>query len=152
MKHSLLFVLCVLVISLVSCRLTTENEGLSSDMVITKIDPDATVDEHAILTFDEPVFDFGTLSQGERVDHTFTFENTGDAPLLITAIKPSCGCTLPKQWPKDPIAPGEGGDIVVEFNSDRKSGKQNKSINIVCNGLPQTVVLYLKGEVIAPDL
>ena len=148
MKH--LLIALILASTFSACRLTTENEGLSSEMVITKTDRD-DVRSHAILTFEKQVFDFGIISQGERLKHTFEFENTGEAPLLITAVKPSCGCTLPKKWPKEPIESGKKGVIEVEFNSDGKSGTQHRSINIVSNGVPQTVVLYLQGTVIAPD-
>jgi len=147
MRVAICFLLSVFLFS--ACQLTTENEGLSADMVINKQDP-VEDGKHAILTFDEQIFKFGTISQGEQLEHTFNFENTGETPLLITAVKPSCGCTLPKEWPKHPIAPGEEGKIEIQFDSNRKSGKQNRSINIVSNAIPQTTILYLEGEVIAP--
>jgi hypothetical protein len=119
-------------------------------MVINKSDPDETK-EHAIMTFDEPTFKFGTITQGERRPHTFTFENKGDAPLIIASVKPSCGCTVTKDWPKEPILPGEKGEIAIEFNSEKKKGHVSKGVTILTNGIPKTIILNIEGTVIAPD-
>ncbi len=104
----------------------------------------------AAIEFAEEVFDFGAITQGEKVTHTFTFKNTGEAELVIVSAKGSCGCTVPK-WPKEPIPVGGEGVIDVVFNSDGKKGVQNKKVSIVANTNPSTSVLVLKGEVIAPD-
>ena len=60
------------------------------------------------------VWDFGTIQQGDTPEFTFTFRNTGNEPMIIANAKGSCGCTVP-QWPKEPIAPGEIGEINVKF-------------------------------------
>ena len=101
------------------------------------------------FTFESEVHDFGTIVQGEKVAYAFKFKNTGKADLIITSAKGSCGCTVP-EWPQDPVAPGEEGVIDVVFNSDGKSGQQNKKVTIVANTVPNTKVLAINGTVEVP--
>lgn len=101
------------------------------------------------LVFDHTQYEFGTIKQGEKVTHLFTFTNKGNAPLIISSAKPSCGCTVPS-WPKEPIMPGESGEIKAVFNSTHKSGRQNKSIRVFTNMGEQASTVFLKGEVIVP--
>ncbi len=101
------------------------------------------------LEFEETTFDFGTVKQGEKVTHIFKFRNTGDEPLIISNAKATCGCTVPR-WPKEPIAPGEGGEIEVAFDTKGKSNKQNKKITITANTNPPQSFVYLKGVIEAP--
>lgn len=99
------------------------------------------------MQFDAERFDFGMLTEGERVSHMFYFKNTGKRPLIISAAEGSCGCTVP-EYPKDPIAPGESGVIKVTFNSERKQGKQEKTITIVTNCEPSTRLLRIYADII----
>lgn len=87
----------------------------------------------AVISWEKPAFDFGDIIQGEKVMHTFKFVNTGTEPLIITNIEVTCGCTIPKGWPRDPILPGNKGEIEVQFNSSGKFGKQNKVVTVVSN-------------------
>ena len=87
----------------------------------------------AIITWEKATYDFGEIFQGDKVEHTFRFTNAGDQDLLITNVQVSCGCTTPKGWPRDPVPPGEGGELTVAFNSAGKMGKQNKVITITSN-------------------
>lgn len=84
------------------------------------------------MTFEEDKHDFGDINQGDKVEHVFEFENTGNEPLIITNVQTTCGCTAP-EWPRDPVAPGQTGKIKVVFNSAGKLGRQNKVITIVSN-------------------
>lgn len=86
------------------------------------------------ITFEEKVFDFGDIYQGDQVKHLFTFENSGDAPLIITNVQTTCGCTA-TDWPRDPIPPGNSGSLTVKFNSTGKMGRQNKIVTIVSNAV-----------------
>jgi hypothetical protein len=101
------------------------------------------------FTFEKEVHDFGTIVQGEKVAYSFKFKNTGKGDLIITSAKGSCGCTIP-EWPQEPIAPGAEGVIDVVFNSDGKSGQQNKKVTIVANTVPNTKVLAINGMVEVP--
>ena len=98
------------------------------------------------IEFEENEFDWGTITQGEKVSYVFKFTNTGNEPLLIKKAKGSCGCTVP-QWPKAPIAPGEQGEISVVFNSKGKMGKQSKRVTITANTDPGQTFLTVKGEI-----
>ncbi|HMI68149.1 MAG TPA: DUF1573 domain-containing protein [Cyclobacteriaceae bacterium] len=86
-----------------------------------------------ILTWEKSTHDFGDIQQGDKVETTYRFTNTGTEPLLITNVTVTCGCTVPKGWPRDPIVAGGKGEIVVAFNSLGKMGKQNKVVTIVSN-------------------
>jgi len=92
------------------------------------------------------VWDFGTIQQGESPEFTFKFKNTGNEPMIISNAKGSCGCTVP-QWPKEPIAPGETGEINVKFNSKNKKGSQNKTVTLTANTTPPTTKLRVTGQI-----
>ena len=92
------------------------------------------------------VWDFGTIQQGDSPEFTFTFENTGNEPMIISNAKGSCGCTVP-QWPKEPIAPGQTGEISVKFNSKNKKGSQNKTVTLTANTTPPTTKLRVTGQI-----
>ncbi len=89
----------------------------------------------AVISWETQAFDFGDISQGDKVEHTFTLVNTGSEPLVITNVQVTCGCTTPKGWPRDPIAPGSKADITVAFNSTGKFGRQNKVVTLVSNAV-----------------
>jgi hypothetical protein len=88
--------------------------------------------------------------QGEVVEHVFKIRNEGNEDLIITSVKPSCGCTSPK-WTQKAIAPGEEGEIHVAFNTGGKMGPQKKSIAVYSNA-PKPLVLYLEGEVVTSSV
>jgi len=108
------------------------------------------VESTTSIEFAEEAFDFGTITQGEKVNHVFKFTNTGESDLVIVSAKGSCGCTVP-EWPKEPISPGESGDIQVIFSSEGKKGKQHKRVSIIANTEPATSVIAIKGEILTPD-
>ena len=83
-------------------------------------------------------------------NNDFILKNTGDADLIISAAKGSCGCTVP-EWPKNPIAKWEEAAIKVTFNSSGRSGKQNKTVTLVTNAIPNTKVITINGNVIVPQ-
>ena len=91
------------------------------------------VKDGPIITFEKKTHDFGDITQGDKVEHIFTFENTGTEPLVITNVEVTCGCTTPKGWPRDPILPGEKGELTVSFNTVGKIGRQNKPIVVISN-------------------
>lgn len=103
-----------------------------------------------VMSFNEEVYDFGTVTDGEKVEHTFKFTNTGKEPLIISNAKGSCGCTVPK-WPKAPIAPGATSEIVVQFDSKNKVGKRNQQVTITANTEPANTIIRLTGEVLAAN-
>ncbi|GAB3955673.1 hypothetical protein GCM10028805_43810 [Spirosoma harenae] len=99
------------------------------------------------ITFAEPgIYDFGTLTEGDTVEHVFTFTNTGEFPLIINNITASCGCTTP-EWPHEPVASGAKSSVRVRFNSRGKSGAQNKTVTIFANTEPSMTDLHFKAMV-----
>ena len=102
------------------------------------------------IQFDQPKYDFTSVVQGAVVNHTFKFKNVGTAPLIITNIQVSCGCTTP-EYPKDtPIAPGKTGTITAHFNSASKIGMQNKVLTIESNSVAGPASIALVGDVKEP--
>lgn len=98
------------------------------------------------IQYVQPVFDFGSIDEGEIVKHAYKFKNTGGEPLVISNCKGSCGCTVPT-WPKEPIPPGGEGEIKVEFNSKGKPGPQSKRVTVTANTTPTETFIEIKGEV-----
>jgi|GEM_PF-541134 len=98
------------------------------------------------ITFEESKYDFGSVVQGGTVDHVFKFKNTGTAPLVISNIGVSCGCTTP-EWTKEPVLPGKTGTIAAHFNSTGKIGMQNKVLTIESNAAAGSATVSLVGEV-----
>ena len=99
------------------------------------------------MSFTEETYDFGTVSEGDKVEHIYKFKNSGNEPLIISNAQGSCGCTVP-QWPKEPIAPGKTGEIKVVFDSKGKAGKQSKTVTITANTEPATTTINITGEVL----
>lgn len=100
-----------------------------------------------VITFTENSIDFGDLAQGDKVSHTFKLKNTGVAPLIISNVAATCGCTVPS-WPKEPIAPGQSAEIQVSFNSTGKVGKQNSIVRIYSNATEPIEKVSLISNVI----
>jgi hypothetical protein len=96
--------------------------------------------------FESTEYDFGTISEGEVIEKVFSFKNSGQAPLVISNVQASCGCTSP-EWTKTPVKPGEEGLIKVVFNSTNKSGVQSPTVSVTANTSPNVTRLRLKGTV-----
>ncbi len=100
----------------------------------------------AKIEFTKEVHDYGTVENGANGDCTFEFKNTGNAPLIISNAKGSCGCTVPA-WPKEPIAPGATSKITVKYDTKRP-GAINKSVTITSNAVnAPSKVIRIKGDV-----
>ncbi len=107
------------------------------------------------LTWDKATHDFGDIAQGDKVEYTYRFTNSGNESLIITNVTTQCGCTTPKGWPRDPVPPGGKGEIIAAFNSAGKFGKQHKVVTIVSNAVNlEGAQLILKVNVLekkSPD-
>jgi hypothetical protein len=138
----------LLSISVISCK-----ENATSKIDATNLETAKERDQiislgAAIIDFDKSEYDFGTITDGDVVEGTFTISNKGKTDLVITSAKATCGCTVPS-WPKEAIKPGESADLSFTFNSRGKTGKQSKSITLQTNTEKVTETLRITGMVLA---
>ncbi len=103
----------------------------------------------AKIEFKTEVIDYGTIEKGADGVRVFEFTNTGNAPLIISNVKSTCGCTVPKK-PKGPIMPGETGEIEVKYDTNRVNPIR-KTITVISNAERPTVALKIKGLVVDPS-
>jgi len=136
---SMLFLMSVL---LWSCTSNSE-----ADIEQRRTDFAEFIDNPTEMSFEEMEYDFGTVKEGDQVKHVFKFKNTGDQNLILINVKGSCGCTVPEDWPKHPIAPGETGEISVNFDSQGRVGNVKKSVRIEANTNPSLNIVNLVGIV-----
>jgi len=101
-----------------------------------------------VIKFEKESFDFGKIKQGDKVSYAYKFTNTGKSPLIIKSAIATCGCTTPEWKPKTPVLPGQGGVILVTFNSAGKTGLQDKQITVTANTNPAQSMVHLIGEVL----
>lgn len=129
----------LLLIFAVSCQPTNSEKSIDASAIET----DSNATEEPIMSFEKKTWDFGSIIDGEVVEHTFRFTNTGNKDLVISSASASCGCTIPN-WPKEPIAPGDKGEIKVKFNSSGKKDMVTKDITILANTNPVKTILQIK--------
>lgn len=103
-------------------------------------------DKVAKIEFKSDTVDYGTIEKGSNGVRVFKFTNTGDAPLIISKVSSSCGCTIPKK-PKGPILPGQTGEIEVKYDTNRVNPIR-KTITVISNAETPTVALKIKGLVV----
>lgn len=141
-----LFIIASLGVFLTACE--TKQQNLA-ELVHNPISAEGgNVEENAAkMTFEELEWDFGTIKQGEVVEHDFVFKNTGKADLVITNTKTSCGCTVP-DYPKDPVKVGSKGKISVKFDSAGKSGQVEKTVAILANTIPTETKIKIKTNIV----
>ena len=99
-----------------------------------------------VMEFGRTDHDFGTINEGDVVEYTYSFKNTGAAPLIIQGAQGSCGCTVP-DWTKDPIPVGGTGFVKAKFDSNGKPNIQNKTVTVTANTWPKQTVLRFKAMV-----
>ncbi len=149
--RNLIFPSVFLLLLVFSCS-NESNHSITTDIIHNPGSATSGTDTVNVpkMTFETDVFDFGTITQGEKVTHSFKFKNTGKADLVITSAQGSCGCTVPS-YPKNPIPPGGVERVEVSFDSNGKKGNQHKTVTIVSNTHPSTTVIAIKGNIIAPE-
>jgi hypothetical protein len=141
------FIASLVAITLASCSSATDRIKSTDD---SASGTEAMMDALPTIAFAEEFHDFGEVQEGEVVEHTFTFTNEGEGPLIISNAQGSCGCTVP-DWPRQPIAPGQKGQIKVSFNSTGRAGRQDKRVTLTTNAVPQSKVLNITSTVISKD-
>lgn len=101
------------------------------------------------IAWTETTLDFGKIEQGKPVTAEFEFKNPSMVPLIISSVRPTCGCTI-ADYPKEPVQPGKSGKIAVTYNA-ASSGFFQKSIVVTTNATEGNISLIIKGEVIAKN-
>jgi len=160
MKFNLV-VLAVLLALTTACKKETVNDkevlldttSVQRPEAVETASPTAQVPvdgKYPIMTFQKEEHDFGTIKQGDKVSTDFQFKNTGEADLIITSARGSCGCTVP-DYPKTPIKPGETGNIKVSFDSKGKRGKTSKTVTILCNTQGGNKILKINANIEVPQ-
>ena len=159
MKHC--FFIFSILISLVACKqreAEKKDNGLqevrldekvsNADIVRLPVSSDKPTDTVNIpkIQLEETFYDFGEVTEGDKVKHNFKFKNTGNTPLIITDVQTTCGCTVPN-WNRNPIQPNASDEITVQFNSEGKEGKMDKPITIIANTFPVRTEFKLMGSV-----
>ena len=108
----------------------------------------AMMAQQPVITFERTDHDFGKINEADgKVTTIFTFKNEGMEPLVLSNVRASCGCTTPK-WPREPIEPGQTGDITVTYNPNGRPGRFTKTVTITSNATEPTTRVTIKGEVI----
>lgn len=140
------FILSLIVIlGLVSCE--TKSDNLSTSLVNNPNSAEGiNVSNVPAIEFEKTEHDFGKILQGEQVSYTFKFKNVGNAPLIISSIEKTCGCTTPN-YSKEPIKPGENGKITVTYDSKGHKGFQNKRLVVKSNTNPSESIIRIKAQV-----
>ena len=127
------------------CLLLTGCDVRKKDKQASVKVPQEVKDPTTVQLIDS-IYDFGKVTEGEIVEFSYRFKNTGDKSLVVTNVSASCGCTVPEK-PEEPIKPGEIGFIKVKFNSANRPGEVHKTVTVTSNANPPFTELLLKGEV-----
>jgi hypothetical protein len=151
MKKQFLFILTA--VALFSCDVKRKDkiaDDSKTDSIknvqVKKMQDDAMNNTTTVQVIDS-VYNFGNITEGEKVEFSYRFKNTGTNPLVILEAHGSCGCTVPEK-PEKPILPGETGFLKVVFNSSGKRGHNEKDVTVSANTNPSFPILKLRGEVL----
>ena len=98
------------------------------------------------IALNENHFDFGKIKNGEKVQHVYEITNTGKNPLVISEVKPGCGCTAP-EFTKDPILPGKTGKVTLSFDSSSFHGLVNKEASIYANVEKAPIIVTFSADI-----
>lgn len=130
-----------------SCNNQREERTVASESIQWNENrEDATTDKIGKIEIAAPEFNFGTIKEGEKVEHVFTFKNVGNAPVILVQVSASCGCTTPN-YTREPVLPGKEGEIKVSFDSEGQTGMQQKIVTISSNAENRVTTVQLKGIV-----
>jgi hypothetical protein len=146
MKNLIVITLVVMGLSFTSCKEDATKKIKTENLEVAKERDSEIKMGGPRFKFDKTEHDFGTISEGDVVETVFAFTNVGKSELIITSAKGSCGCTVP-EWPKEPIMPGEAGEIKVKFNSYRKPNLQQKQITLRTNTEGGKEILKIRAQV-----
>lgn len=98
------------------------------------------------VALSESTFAFGKIKKGDKVEHIYEVTNTGETPLVISEVKPACGCTVP-DYTKDPILPGQKGQITLKFDSASFDGFVTKQAEVYANVEKAPIVIAFSADI-----
>jgi hypothetical protein len=134
-----------------SCGGDTNDGRLPTDLIQNPNSAEGTQNvKLPVFEFAKEFHDFGRVIQGEQVSFGFKFKNAGDAMMLISNVRSSCGCAV-ASFPDQPMKPGEEGVISVQFDSRGRRGSQVKTVTLMANTQPNTKQLTIQANVITPE-
>lgn len=162
-KSILIFALSIIATTTNSCKKNEKPEVLKEDSVILKDNPrktDANASAKAqedlvteakshpltTLALSENHFEFGKIKKGSKVNHVYEVTNTGTNPLIISQVKPGCGCTAP-EYTKEPILPGKNGKVTLSFDSSGFDGMVNKQAEIFANTEKTPILITFSADI-----
>lgn len=165
MKNLIKVLPLVAVLSLASCKKdqTADQLVVNEETTATATDsaalaPNSTIDgnENVVVNdaskplttvaLSESNFEFGKIKKGDHKEHTYEITNTGKNPLIISQVKPGCGCTVP-DYTKEPIMPGKKGMITLKFDSSNFDGMVNKQAEVYANVEKAPMVLTFSADI-----
>ena len=140
MKKYILFLLVTLTV--ISCDVRRKDK-IADDAASQKA---LALKDSTTVQIIDSAYNFGKVTDGDKVEYSYRFKNTGNKPLVIVEAHASCGCTVP-QKPEKPILPGEIGFIKIVFDSKGRVGNAHKTITVISNANPEFTALVLTGDV-----
>ncbi|WP_304343478.1 DUF1573 domain-containing protein [Chryseobacterium koreense] len=155
MKNLVKVLPLVAVLTLTGCKKDQKADQLIEDTNVVETPAVATQEELVkeaqsnpltTLALSESNFEFGKVKKGEHVQHVYEVTNTGKNPLIISQVKPGCGCTAP-DYTKDPILPGQKGSITLKFDSSNFDGLVNKQAEVFANVEKAPIVITFSADV-----
>lgn len=149
MKKIILGLSVLSLIAFTSCKEDASKKIEEANVTAAAV-RDANASNFPVIEFNETEHDFGDIEKGKKVETTFTYKNTGNAPLVVTDIKSSCGCTVPQDWSRDPLAPGDSGKFTVTYNGAGPN-KISKTITVTANTEKGMEVVKISAFVIDPN-
>lgn len=149
MKKLILSVFALSMFVFTSCKEDASSK-IKDENVAQAAERDANANKMPVIQFDKTEHDFGTIQDGTPVETVFTYKNTGNAPLVVTNIKSTCGCTVPQDWSREPLAAGESSSFTVKFNG-KGNGLVSKTITVVANTEKGNEPVRIKANVNNPN-
>jgi hypothetical protein len=142
------FVMALVAIFMLSCS-QSASKKVKQENVEKAIAQQEANEDLPVMSFERAEHDFGTIKEGDIVETSFAFTNTGKSDLIILDARGSCGCTVPEYPKNTPIAPGETREIKVKFDSANKPGNQTKTVTLTNNTERGRDILRIKTMVTA---
>lgn len=144
MKKILFF---VTVAGLVACGTSDKKAAPELTEITKKTALNDTANYTSIQWLDSINTNLGNIKEGQVVEVSYRFRNSGNKNLIFTSVTASCGCTVPEK-PEKPFAPGEEGTIRAKFDSKgRPHGEAQKNVFVEANTNPSSQSLTFKVNI-----